>query len=137
MTIRGGFLGRLQGQQEEFRLGQLDSSALRMLWKYMAPHRWRLLLACLAMLTVTGISLTLPYLAKVAVDRYIARLDARGLAGVCLLYLGLCGVQWAALYWQGALSGWVGQHVVYALRRDLFRRILRQSLSFHAQEQYF
>ena len=134
MTIRGGFMGRLQAGQEEYRLSQLNVAALRMLWKYMAPHRWRLLLAVLAMLTVTGISLALPYLTKVAVDRYITRFDSRGLALVCLLYLSLNGAQWLALYWQGFLSGWVGQHVVYALRGDLFRRILRQSMSFHERE---
>ena len=134
MTIRGGFMGRLQAGQEEYRLSQLNVAALRMLWKYMAPHRWRLFLAGLAMLAVTGISVALPYLTKVAVDRYITSLDSRGLALVCLLYLGLNGAQWLALYWQGFLSGWVGQHVVYALRGDLFRHILRQSTSFHERE---
>jgi len=134
MSIRGGFMGRFQNKDEDFRLSDLNRHALRALWKYMLPHKGRLSLAGLAMLTVTAVSLLMPYLTKVAVDRYIARLDAKGLGLVSLLYLGLNGIEWFALYWQGYLSGWVGQHVVYAIRKDLFRHILRQSVSFYEQE---
>jgi len=134
VTIRGGFMGRLQGQEEQFNLSQLDRGALRILWIHLAPHRGRLLLAGLAMLTGTAVSLALPLLMKLAVDRSIARADSKELALVCLLYLALNGVQWLAQYWQGFLSGWVGQHVVYAIRRDLFGHLLRQSMSFHDRE---
>ena len=134
MTIRGGFMGRLQGQEEQFSLSQLDRGALRVLWAHLAPHRGRLLLAGLAMLTVTAVSLALPLLMKIAVDGSIARADSKELALVSLLYLVLNGVQWLAQYWQGFLSGWVGQHVVYAIRRDLFSHLLRQSMSFHDRE---
>jgi ATP-binding cassette subfamily B multidrug efflux pump len=134
MTIRGGFMGRLQGREERFRLSTLDPQALRMLWKHVSPHRGRLTLALLAMLAVTATSLLMPYLGKVAVDLYIARRDARGLSLISLLYLGLCGIHWLGLYGQGALSAWVGQHVVYAIRRDLLRHVLRQPMVFHEQE---
>ena len=134
MTIRGGFMGRLQGREEAFRLSDLDRQALGMLWNYVRAHKGRLLLATLAMLTVTATTLSMPYLTKVAVDTYIARRDLRGLTSISLLYLALNGVYWLALYWQGYLSAQVGQHVVYAIRGDLFRHVLRQSISFHERE---
>jgi len=134
VTIRGGFMGRLQSQEEQFSLSQLDRGTLRMLWAHLTPHRGRLFLAGLAMLTVTAVSLALPLLMKLVVDRSIARADSKELALVCLLFLVLNGVQWLAQYWQGFLSGWVGQHVVYAIRRDLFGHLLRQSMSFHDRE---
>ena len=135
MTIRGGFMGRLQGGEETpYRLRELNRRALRMLGGYLRPHMGRLLLAGSAMLLVTAATLLLPYLAKVAVDRYIAQGDMRGLTMLALLYLALNGVYWLGAYWQGYLSGWVGQRVVYALRRDLLHHVLRQSMAFFGRE---
>ena len=134
MTIRGGFMTRLQGQEEPFRFGDLDRQALGMLWKYVRAHKGRLALALAATLTVTVTTLSMPYLTKVAVDVHIAQRDVRGLALVALLYLALNGVYWLAIYWQGYLSTWVGQHVVHTIRRDLYAQVLRQPVAFHERE---
>jgi len=136
MTIRGGFMGRLQGggQEQAFRFSDLDRQALQMLWGYIRAHKGRFLLALLAMFVVTASTLSMPYLTKVAVDTYIARGDLHGLILISLLYLALNGVYWLATYWQGYLSAWVGQHVVHAIRHDLFAHVLRQSVAFHEQE---
>ena len=134
MTIRGGFMTRLQGQEEPFRFANLDRQALGMLWGYVRAHTGRLVLALAATLTVTATTLSMPYLTKVAVDTTIARRDLRGLALISLAYLALNGVYWLASYWQGYLSTWVGQHVVHAIRRDLFAHVLRQSIAFHERE---
>ena len=136
MTIRGGFMGRLQGgdQQDAYRLRDLNRQALRMLWRYLRAHKGRLLLALLAMLVVTATTLAAPYLTKVALDTYIADRDLRGLTLISLLYLALNGVYWLATYWQGYLSSWVGQHVVHAIRRDLYAHVLRQSMAFYEEE---
>ncbi|MGC9347668.1 MAG: ABC transporter ATP-binding protein [Anaerolineae bacterium] len=135
MTIRGGFMGRLQGNGETaYSLRKLDRQALTTLWKYVRAYKGRVLLALLATLTVTATTLSMPYLMKVAVDTYVAAEDLRGLTWIALLYLALNGLYWFAVYWQGYLSAWVGQHVVYDLRRDLFSRVLRQSVAFHEQE---
>jgi ATP-binding cassette, subfamily B, multidrug efflux pump len=136
MTIRGGFMMRLQGSDEEgrLRLSDVNQQALRTLWRYIRGYTGRLALALIATLTVTATNLAMPYLMKVAVDTHIAARDLRGLTWLSLLYLGLNGVYWLAIYWQGYLSAWVGQHVVYDLRRDLFDHVLRQSVSFHDEE---
>jgi len=135
MTIRGGFMGRLQGREENFRLADLDRQALRMLWGYTRPYAGRLALAGLAMLGVTATNLAMPYLLKIAVDTYIAAGNLRGLTGITLIYLAVVGFSWLASYWQAYLSSWVGQHVVYTVRRDLFRHLLRQSMRFYESEQ--
>ena len=134
MSIRGGFMSRLQGREAEFRLSNLDQQALGILWRYLRAHTGRLMLALAAALTVTATTLSMPYLTKVAVDTYIAQGDLPGLTLIALLYLALNGVYWLAVYWQSYLSSWVGQHVVHAIRHDLLARILHQSASFHEQE---
>jgi len=125
---------RMQGQEEPFRFSDLDRQALGMLWKYVRVHKGRLALALAATLTVTATTLSMPYLTKVAVDTHIAQRDLRGLALVALLYLALNGVYWLAIYWQGYLSTWVGQHVVHTIRRDLYAHVLRQPVAFHERE---
>jgi ATP-binding cassette subfamily B protein len=134
MTIRGGFMGRLQGQEEQYRFADLDRQALGMLWRYVRMHKGRLAVALAAALIVTATALSMPYLTKVAVDTTIAQGDLRGLRLIALLFLLLSGVYWVAVYWQGYLSSWVGQHVVHAIRQDLFAHVLRQSASFHDRE---
>ena len=134
MTIRGGFMTRLQREEERFRFSHLDRQALGMLWGYVSAHQSRLVLALLATLTVTATTLSMPYLTKVAVDTTIAQRDVRGLGLISLLYLAVNGVYWVAVYAQGYLSTWVGQHVVHAIRQDLYARVLRQPVAFHEQE---
>jgi ATP-binding cassette subfamily B multidrug efflux pump len=134
MAIRGGFMTRLEGREEDYRLSDLNRRATGTLWRYLGAYRGRLLLAGVAMLAVTITTLAMPYLAKVAVDGYIARGDVRGLALISLLYLALNGIYWLATYWQRYLSAWVGQHVVYTMRRDLYQQVLRQSIAFHQRE---
>ncbi|MBC7234816.1 MAG: ABC transporter ATP-binding protein [Chloroflexi bacterium] len=135
MTIRGGFMGRLQGGEvQPYSLKNLDRDALRLIGRYLRPWRGRLLLAGLAMLGVTGTSLLLPYLGKVAIDRFIAQRDALGLTWLSLIYLAVNGTQWLGSYWQSYLTGWVGQHIVHAIRSDLFRQTLRQPIAFHRRE---
>jgi ATP-binding cassette subfamily B protein len=105
-----------------------------MLWHYLRAHKGRLSLALLAMLIVTTTTLAAPYLTKVALDTYIAADDLRGLTLISLLYLGLNGIYWLAIYGQGYLSSWVGQHVVHAIRRDLYAHVLQQSMAFYDGE---
>jgi ATP-binding cassette subfamily B multidrug efflux pump len=134
MSIRGGFMTRMQAQEEVFRFSDLDRQALGMLWEYLRAYKGRLVLALAATLTVTATTLAMPYLTKVAVDTTIDQGDLRGLALISLLYLALNGVYWLASYWQGYLSTWVGQHVVHAIRHDLYAHVLRQPIAFHRRE---
>jgi len=91
-------------------------------------------LLLLATLTVTATTLAMPYAMTVAVDTTIAAGNMCGLTRIALLYLALTGLYWVAIYWQGYLSMWVGQHVVHDLRRDLLAHVLRQSMAFHSRE---
>jgi len=134
MNIRGGFLTRLQRQDESFKISDVSAGSVRMIAKHLKPYAGRMVLAIFFMLLATSTSLAMPYLAKVAVDDYIAQMDFAGLTLVALIYIGLTGVFWPASYWQSYLSGWVGQRVVYDMRKALFHRVLRQSLAFHRKE---
>ncbi len=134
MNIRGGFMGRLQREEADFRISSLRKGSLRLIAHYVRPYRGRVLLAVLLMLLSTAASLAMPLMARIAVDSYIIPGDLKGLTVLALAYLLLNAVFWPALYGQGYLSGWVSQRVVYDIRKDMVRNVLRRSIEFHRRE---
>lgn len=135
MTIRSGFFYRPQeGEETAFRLANLDRQAVRLIARYARPWRGKLVLATMAMLAASAAAILMPYLTKVAIDRFIIQGNGRGLMPIALIYVGLAGLYWSTAYWQGFLAGWVGYQIVYDLRRDLYRHLLRQSMTFYRRE---
>ena len=133
--IRAGFMMRVQGEDhEQFRMSSLNRRYLGLLARHLRPHVAWIAVAVFAMMTVSAITLTLPMLMKIAVDRYITALDMIGLTIVVGFYIGLALVQWLASYLQGLLCGKIGQNVVYSLRHDLYATVLNHSLSFFRRE---
>ena len=133
--MRTGFMMRLQGEdQEQFRFSSLDRRYLRLLGVYLRPYAGMMVAAVFAMAVTSGITLTLPLLMKLAVDRHIAVHDMTGLLVVVGLYIGLTLTQWLTSFFQGLLCGRIGQNVVYALRRDLYAKVLGHSLGFFRRE---
>src|SRR5262249_40568726 len=53
---------------------------------YLRPYKKEVAGAFLLIVAMAGLDLVGPYLTKVAIDRYIAKGDARGLAGVAALF---------------------------------------------------
>lgn len=135
MSIRGGFMTRMQSKQEDFSLSEISGQSLEFIWAYLKNHLGRMGVALLATLAGAAISLTLPYLIKVIVDDAIVNKDIAGLSLLALTYLILVGLHWLTVYWQGYLTSWVGQHIVDSMRQDLFVKITDQSLGFHEKQQ--
>ena len=108
-----------------------DGQVVGRLLTYLRPHRAKMVAAFFLMLAVTGLTLAIPLLLKVAIDRYIAGGDANGLA---LLSVAM-GVMYVALF--GSASGqryllsWVGQRVLATLRAQLMRHLQALSLGYH------
>ena len=134
--MRGGFRHRITADGERYKLSRLDRKILGLAWEYTRPLLGRLVLAFGAMLLVTGTTLAVPYLTKIAVDDYITAGDP-GVAGLNRIFLALLGTQglfWVASYWQTFLSERIGQGIVYALRRDLFRKLLGLDMTFYNRQ---
>jgi ATP-binding cassette subfamily B multidrug efflux pump len=109
----------------------LDRRVAARLLAFLRPH-WRRMAAAFAMMLVaSALTLAAPYLIKVAIDQYIARGDAPGLARIALLiaaaFVGLCLASSAQKY----LLSWVGQRVLATMRAQLFRHLQALSLGYH------
>lgn len=98
---------------------------------YLRPYTRQMLIAFLAMLGVTAMTLLTPYLLKVAVDQFIFQGDQSGLLWTCAMIAGA----FIALYFftatQQYMLSWVGQRVLANLRSELFRHLQKLSLGYH------
>ena len=108
-----------------------DGQVVGRLLTYLRPHRAKMFIAFVLMLVVTGMTLGIPLLLKVAIDQYIASNDLGGLAqisiGMAVMFLVLFG----AASGQRFLLSWVGQRVLATLRGQLMRHLQALSLGYH------
>jgi ATP-binding cassette subfamily B protein len=127
--------------REEEKLGKLyDTQLTRRLMRYLRPYAWNIALAVLLTLGVTAMEVVAPYLFHVAIDRNIipglngqiaASTAKTGLIHVVLFYAGSIIAGFAFLYVQVRLMQWVGQEIMYDMRKEIFAHLQRLPMSFY------
>lgn len=111
--------------------GTFDRRVMTRLLVFLLPHWRRMAVAFVLMVIESALTLAIPYLFKIAIDRNIAQGDIAGLNGVALLTAGaFLGIYSAALGRRYLLS-WVGQRLLATLRGELFRHLQGLSLGYH------
>src|SRR5436190_5495228 len=108
-----------------------DPKIVSRTWVYVRPYRGRMLLAVLLMICIAVANLAQPYLVKVAIDQAIANADLRLLTLTALGYVVCALVSWGCTYDQTYIMSWVGQSVLFSMRRELFEHLQRLSFSFY------
>ncbi len=122
-----------------------DSRLMRRLGHYLLPYWWQAAISSVAVTLKSLSDVTGPYLVKVAIDRYMTgkpgpatswltrRLPADPAAGIT----ELAGIFLAALisayvfeFIQTYMMQWVGQKIMFDLRRDIFRHMQRMHIGF-------
>lgn len=106
-----------------------DWNNLLRILRYAIPYRWMLFLAGMLILTGIGLDLVRPYLIKYTIDTVFPSYDIVQLQKMTLLYLATISVSVVVLYLQSYLLQYVGQHVIYFIRQDIFSRLLTQTQS--------
>ena len=124
-----GYAMRRFGRESETE--SLDVQVVVRLLAYLRPHWKRMVVALMLMLTASALTLTVPYLIKVAIDVHIAAGDEAGLVQLSLFtdaaFLGI----YCAEFGQRYLLSWVGQRVLFTLRNELFEHLQALSLGYH------
>ncbi len=129
-TVAGGW-GHRHGDEAEEELGRVyDHSVMRRLLPYLRPYRGRALVALMAMAVFAGASYTQPWLVGLAIDRFIAHEDLRGLTTVGLALVSLAILGGLAQYVQQTATAYIGHRILYTLRTQMFDHIQKLSLSF-------
>jgi len=98
------------------------------------PYRRRAVYSVIAMIAVTLSSLAVPYLLKVAIDGGIGAKDLTVLTWVVVAFIVVSLINLGASYLQTYLTSWVGSHIIYDLRRQLFAHLQKLSLDFFSRQ---
>ena len=119
-------------EEDDEVLGKaFDQRIVARTWVYVHPYRVQLLWATLLMMCIAVGNLAGPYLIKLAIDSAIADGDRSLLVVAAGGYVAASLLVWAATYGQTHIMSWVGQTVLFSMRRDLFLHLQRLSFNFY------
>jgi ATP-binding cassette, subfamily B, multidrug efflux pump len=104
---------------------------MRRLLNYLRPYRGRVALAVTVLLAGALIELVGPYLTKLALDRAIPDRDLSFLGLLAVLYTASVVVAFGLEYLQTVVTTWLGQRVMYDLRREIFGHLQRLSPAYY------
>lgn len=115
--------------QEEEALGKAyDARLMRRLLGYVRPYRLQVVAAIALLMLASATEIAGPWLTQLAIDRAIPAGDLRLLGVLALAYAGAVLLGFALQYAQGILTTWLGQSVMYDLRKEIFARFQRMDL---------
>jgi ABC-type multidrug transport system fused ATPase/permease subunit len=128
----GAAVEELKGWRAFVHLGR--ELKLARLARLARPYRRRAALSFVAMVAVTLSGLATPYLLMIAIDSGIAVGSTAVLTWVIVAFVCVGCINLAASYLQTYLTSWVGEHIVYDLRRELFSHLQKLSLDFFSRQ---
>jgi ATP-binding cassette subfamily B protein len=122
---------KTDGLHEEEVLGKAyDARLMRRLLEHLRPHARLVAVSVALLVALSALELAGPYLTKIAIDRHILRHDLPGLARLAAVYLAVLVASFVLRYAQTFTMYVTGQRVMRDLRMQLFRHLLRLSVSF-------
>ncbi|MDR3724157.1 MAG: ABC transporter ATP-binding protein [Terracidiphilus sp.] len=122
-----------------------DGQLVRRLARYLRPYWVQATIASVSVSIKAVCDVTGPYLVKVAVDRYlmegphpttdwIARRlpadPAQGITALAAIYVVTLTASYLFAFVQTYLMQWIGQKIMFDLRRDIFRHMQRMHVGF-------
>jgi len=133
-------------KQDEDPVGKVyDSRLMKRLGHYVRPYWWQAVVSSLAVSLKSVSDVSGPYFVKVAIDRYLTgnaspatnwftrRLPAdpwQGITELAGLYMAALLCAYLFEFIQTYMMQWVGQKLMFDLRRDIFRHMQRMHIGF-------
>jgi ATP-binding cassette subfamily B protein len=133
-------------KRDEDPVGKVyDSRLMRRLGHYVRPYWIQAAISTLAVSLKSMSDVTGPYLVKVALDRYLTgapssatnwltrRLPAdpwTGITELATIFIGALVLSYGFQFTETYLMQWLGQKMMFDLRRDIFRHMQRMHIGF-------
>jgi ATP-binding cassette, subfamily B, multidrug efflux pump len=118
-------------QHEEEALGKAyDARLMRRLLQYLRPYRLQVVVAVALLILGSAVEVVGPWLTQQVIDKAIPSGNLHLVAVLALAYAGAVALGFAFQYGQGLLTTWLGQSVMYDLRKEIFARFQRLDLAF-------
>lgn len=117
---------------EEDALGKAyDARLMRRLLRYLRPYRWHVALALVVLLFASAMAVVGPWITQRVLDEAIPSGDTRLLWLLITAYLAALVAEFALRYVQALVTTWLGQSVMYDLRKEIFAKLQRLDLRFY------
>lgn len=117
---------------EEDALGKAyDARLMRRLLKYLKPYRWHVGGALLILLLGSAMAIVGPLVTQRVIDEAIPSNDTGLLWFLISIYVGSIAFGFVLEYAQAMLTTWLGQSVMYDLRKEIFDKLQRADLRFY------
>ena len=107
-----------------------DARLMRRLLRYLRPYRGRVVFAILLLLLGAAVELVGPWLTKVAIDEAIPQGDRPLLLLLTLGFVGALVLAFLLEFAQTLLTTWLGQRIMFDLRREIFAHLQRLRLPY-------
>lgn len=131
----GYHMRRMLGDEEDHEREMGDLELLKRMLRYISSYKRRTLLLMLAVSGSTIVNMMPPYMASLAIDRYIAEANNRGLLFISLLFILVFALIFLTSYGHRYLIGWLGSKFEFELRTDLFHHLQNLGLSYYAKKE--
>ena len=120
------------GFHEEDALGRAyDARLMRRLLEYLRPYGWHVALAIFVLMLGSAAQVVGPWLTQLVIDEAIPRGDTQYLMVLVSGYIAVITLAFGLQYAQDVITTWIGQSVMYDLRREIFRKLQRADLRFY------
>ena len=110
-----------------------DINILRKLFGYAKPYKLVFALVAFLSIYISGASSLRAYISKEIINNYIVPKDYEGLLYASLLLVGILLSEIISQISFAYYSGWIGQMVIYDIRKKLFSMMLRFNMKYHNQ----
>ncbi len=122
-----------------------DSKLMRRLGHYVRPYWIQAAISTLAVSLKSMSDVTGPFLVKVAIDRYLTGTPSSatnwltrrlptdpwtGITELAIIYISALVVSYGFQFTETYLMQWLGQKMMFDLRRDIFRHMQRMHIGF-------
>jgi ATP-binding cassette subfamily B protein len=98
--------------------------------RFLAPYRWRFVVAGIALLVAAGCALAMGQGLRLVIDRGFAAADPSALNEALVALLAVIAVMAVATYVRFYNVSWIGERVTADLRQAVYAHVLRQSPQF-------
>ena len=118
--------------EEEMFGRAFDQNVIRRIWAFARPYKAKVFISVSALLIFTGTQLLIPLIIRDAIDHSMTQggIDRSALLAAFGAFLLAILVNFAAGYTQETVVGKTAENVLFDIRRAMFARLQRVSLSF-------
>lgn len=116
--------------EEDTLTKDIDSKILKRLLGFFKPYSKYIIFATFLTIIISALAALRPRLTPIAIDDKIMNNDMPGLQFIILIMFGTLVVQGIIQYGMTYLTSWIGQKIIYDLRKKIYSHILSLDLKF-------